>query len=43
MRGAIENFTKHPAKEVGARGITPNVIAPGLIQTDFTKELFDDR
>lgn len=41
MKGAIETFTKYLAKEVGARGITANVVAPGLIQTDFTKELYE--
>jgi NAD(P)-dependent dehydrogenase (short-subunit alcohol dehydrogenase family) len=35
MKGAIETFTKYLAKEVGARGITVNVLAPGPIETDF--------
>ena len=35
MKGAIEIFTKYVAKEVGARGITVNVLAPGPIETDF--------
>ncbi|MDB5191270.1 MAG: Short-chain dehydrogenase/reductase [Segetibacter sp.] len=35
MKGAIETFTKYLAKEVGARGITANVVAPGPIETDF--------
>ena len=35
MKGAIEVFTKYLAKEVGARGITANVLAPGPIETDF--------
>lgn len=43
MKGAVEIFTKYLAKEVGARGITANVVAPGLIQTDFTKDFFENR
>lgn len=35
MKGAIETLTKYMAKELGARGITANVIAPGAIETDF--------
>jgi NAD(P)-dependent dehydrogenase (short-subunit alcohol dehydrogenase family) len=35
MKGAIETFTRYLAKEVGARGITANVLAPGATETDF--------
>ena len=35
MKGAVEVFTVGLAKEVGARGITANVVAPGPIETDF--------
>jgi NAD(P)-dependent dehydrogenase (short-subunit alcohol dehydrogenase family) len=41
MKGAIEVFTKYLAKELGSRGIAANVVAPGIIQTDFTKAAFD--
>lgn len=35
MKGAIEVFTRYLAKELGGRGITANVVAPGAIATDF--------
>lgn len=35
MKGAIEVLTKYMAKELGARGIAVNAIAPGAIETDF--------
>lgn len=35
MKGAIETLTKYWAKELGARGVRCNVIAPGPIETDF--------
>lgn len=37
MKGAIETYTKYLAKELGARGIRANVVAPGAIETDFNK------
>jgi len=39
MKGAIEVFTRNLAKEIGARGITVNVVAPGPIETDFNNAL----
>lgn len=41
MKGAIEVFTRYLAKEVGPRGINANVVAPGIIQTDFTRHIFE--
>jgi len=35
MKGGIEVFTRYLAKELGARGITANTVAPGAIATDF--------
>lgn len=35
MKGAIEVLTRYLAKELGARGITANTVAPGAIETDF--------
>jgi 3-oxoacyl-[acyl-carrier protein] reductase len=32
-------FSKSLAQEIGSRGITVNVVAPGFIDTDMTKEL----
>lgn len=40
MKGAIEVLTRYLAKELGARGISANAVAPGAIETDFTKEAF---
>jgi NAD(P)-dependent dehydrogenase (short-subunit alcohol dehydrogenase family) len=40
MKGAIEVFTKYLAKELGSRGIAANLVAPGIIETDFTKTRF---
>src|SRR5690606_1475266 len=35
MKGAMETLTRYQAKELGARGIRVNIIAPGAIETDF--------
>ena len=36
MKGAMEVLTRYQAKELGERGITANIIAPGAIETDFS-------
>jgi len=36
MKGGVEVLTRYLAKELGARKITANVIAPGAIETDFS-------
>jgi NAD(P)-dependent dehydrogenase (short-subunit alcohol dehydrogenase family) len=36
MKGAVEVLTRYMAVELGARGITANVIAPGAVATDFS-------
>jgi NAD(P)-dependent dehydrogenase (short-subunit alcohol dehydrogenase family) len=41
MKGAIEVLTKYLAKELGPRGISANVVAPGAIETDFTRGAFE--
>ena len=41
MKGAIEVFTRYLAKELGPRRIRANTVAPGAIETDFTKGGFE--
>lgn len=38
-KSALTGFTKTVARELGSKGVTANVIAPGFIQTDMTKDL----
>jgi 3-oxoacyl-[acyl-carrier protein] reductase len=41
-KAGIVGFSKSLAKEIGSRNITVNVVAPGFIDTDMTKDLGDD-
>jgi NAD(P)-dependent dehydrogenase (short-subunit alcohol dehydrogenase family) len=42
MKGAIEVLSRYLAKELGARGIAVNVVAPGAIETDFSGGMVRD-
>jgi len=38
-KAGLIGFSKSLAKEIGSRGITVNVVAPGFIDTDMTQAL----
>ena len=40
-KAGIIAFSKSMAREIGSRGVTVNVVAPGFIDTDMTKDLGD--
>ena len=42
-KAGIMGFTKSLAREVGARGITVNAVAPGFIETDMTDSLPEEQ
>jgi 3-oxoacyl-[acyl-carrier protein] reductase len=41
-KAGMIGFTKSLAKEVGSRNITVNIVSPGFINTDMTKELSEE-
>lgn len=41
-KGAVEVLTRYLARELGPRGITVNVVAPGAIATDFSGGMVRD-
>ena len=41
-RSCLPKHHATPAKELGSRNVTANVVAPGFIQTDMTKGLGDE-
>ncbi len=40
-KAGIMGFSKSLARELGGRGVTVNVVAPGFIETDMTRDLPD--
>jgi NAD(P)-dependent dehydrogenase (short-subunit alcohol dehydrogenase family) len=42
VKGAVEVLTRYMASELGPRGITANVIAPGPVATDFSGGMIRD-
>ncbi|MAX66934.1 MAG: SDR family oxidoreductase [Bacteriovoracaceae bacterium] len=41
-KGALDSLNKYLAVELGALGITSNIVAPGLVLTDATKQAPDE-
>jgi 3-oxoacyl-[acyl-carrier protein] reductase len=41
-KSALIGFTRSLAREVGGLGITVNAVAPGVMETQMTRELDDD-
>jgi 3-oxoacyl-[acyl-carrier protein] reductase len=42
-KAGLVGLARSVARELGSRGITANVVAPGFVDTDMTRKLSDDR
>lgn len=42
-KAGVMGFSKSLALEIASRGVTVNVVAPGMIDTDMTRQLTDDQ
>jgi 3-oxoacyl-[acyl-carrier protein] reductase len=42
-KAGLVGLARSVARELGSRGITANVVAPGFVDTDMTRELGEDR
>jgi 3-oxoacyl-[acyl-carrier protein] reductase len=42
-KAGLVGFARSVAREIGSRGITCNIVAPGFVETDMTSVLTDDR
>lgn len=42
-KAGLEGFSKSLAREIGSRGVTVNVVAPGFVETDMTQALSEEQ